>query len=180
MGELFSKAVKSLPKAELAQSFGEVAVKFLADGMLGKLARWLRMLGQDVIYSVQFSDNELLELTKAEERVLLTKDFELYKRAISRGLDSFYVEGETESARLAEVTKRYGLTLAVDMDKSHCPICNTKLAATPKDQLKDELEQNTYTHYDKFWKCPNCGQVYWQGAHWKKITNTLTLAQQET
>jgi len=61
------------------------------------------MMGQDVIYSVQFSDSELLKLAKAEERVLLTRDFELYKRAITRSLDSFYVEGKTESERLAEV-----------------------------------------------------------------------------
>ena len=99
-------------------------MKFLADGMLGKLARWLRMQGQDVTFSVRFSDKVLLDLTKVEERGLLTKDFVLYKRAISRGLDSFYVEGKTESNRLAEVSKRYGLTLSVDMAKSHCPICN--------------------------------------------------------
>ena len=155
-------------------------MKFLADGMLGKLARWLRMLGHDVIYSVQFSDNELLDLAKADGRVLLTKDFELYKHAISRGLDAFYVEGKTESSRLAEVAKRYRLMLEVDMDKSHCPICNTKLKAASKEQLKDELEKNTYTYYDKFWKCPNCGQVYWQGAHWKQINSTLTQAQQKS
>lgn len=52
-------------------------MKFLADGMLGKLTRWLRMLGQDVRYSVQFDDSELLVLAKKEERVLLTKDLEL-------------------------------------------------------------------------------------------------------
>ena len=78
-------------------------MKFVADAMLGKLARWLRIIGQDVIYSVQFSDSELLKLAKTEERVLLTRDFELYKRAITRSLDSFYVEGKTESERLAEV-----------------------------------------------------------------------------
>jgi uncharacterized protein len=154
-------------------------LKFLADGMLGKLARWLRMLGQDVIYSTELSDNELLDLAKVECRVLLTKDFELYKRAINRGLDSFYVEGKTEVERLAEVAKRYGVELVVDMDKSHCPICNTKLQAAPKEQLKDELEPNTYIYYDKFWKCPNCGQVYWQGAHWNQIDKTITQAQQK-
>lgn len=152
-------------------------MKFLADGMLGKLARWLRMLGQDVKYSVQFSDNELLELAKTDGRVLLTKDFELHKRAISRGLDSFYVEGKTESDRLAEVAKRYGLMLTVDMDKSLCPICNTKLQAASKEKLRDELEKNTYTYYDKFWKCPNCGQVYWLGAHWKHMNDVLIQAQ---
>ena len=66
-------------------------MKFLVDGMLGKLTRWLRMLGQDVLYSVQLGDSELLELAKKEDRILLTKDFELYKRATGRGLDTYYV-----------------------------------------------------------------------------------------
>ncbi len=154
-------------------------MKFLADAMLGKLTRWLRMLGKDVIYSIQLSDNELLGLAKAECIVLLTKDFELYKRAISRGIDSVYVEGKRESDQLAEVAQRYHVDLEVDMNKSRCPLCNTKLEAAPKEQLKDELQPNTYRYYDRFWRCPNCGQVYWQGAHWKQITNTLTQAQQK-
>ena len=126
-------------------------MKFLADGMLGKLTRWLRMLGQDVEYSVKLSDSELLELAKKENRVLLTKDLELYQRAIAKGIDALYLEGKTESERLAELAKRYGLTLTIDMEASHCPICNTKLQPSPKEQLKDELEVNTYTYYDKFW-----------------------------
>jgi uncharacterized protein len=151
-------------------------LKFLADGMLGKLARWLRILGNDVIYSVESDDSELLELAKKDERVLLTKDLELYKRAIGRGLDYYYVDGKTEPDRIAEVAKRYSLPLVIDMDKSHCPICNTKLAAASKEQLQSELEKNTFTYYSKFWKCSNCGQIYWQGAHWTQINNTLNQA----
>jgi uncharacterized protein with PIN domain len=145
--------------------------------MLGKLTRWLRMLGHDVTYNVQLNDNDLLELAKKENRVLLTKDLELYQRANAKGIDALYLEGKSESERLAEVAKRYSLTLEIDMEKSHCPVCNTKLKATPKEQLSGELEKNTFTYYDKFWKCPNCGQVYWQGAHWKQISSTLKEAQ---
>jgi len=152
-------------------------VKFLADSMLGKLARWLRMLGHDVTYNIQLNDNDLLELAKKENRALLTRDLELYKRAIARGLDAFYLEGSSESERLAKVSKRYNLSLEMDMEKSHCPLCNTKLQATPKEQLSLELEKNTFTYYDKFWKCPNCGQVYWQGTHWKQISSTINEAQ---
>jgi uncharacterized protein with PIN domain len=137
------------------------------------------MLGQDVVYSNKLSDNELLELAKAEGRVLLTRDFELYKRAVGRGLEGFYVECKRESDQIAEVTKRYGLAIEVDMDKSHCPLCNTKLQPANKEQLKDKLEPNTYRYYDRFWRCPNCGQVYWQGAHWKQITETLTKAKKQ-
>jgi hypothetical protein len=145
--------------------------------MLGKLTRWLRMLGQDVIYSAQLSDSGLLELAKNENRVLLSKDLELYQRAIAKDIDAFYLEGKSESERLAEIAKRYGLTLAIDMETSHCPVCNTKLKATPKEQLSGQVEKNTFTYYDKFWECPNCGQVYWQGAHWKQISSTLKETQ---
>ncbi len=153
-------------------------MKFLADGMLGKLTRWLRMLGHDVVYSVKLVDFELLDLAKKEKRVLLTKDLQLYQRATSRGIDAFFLEGNTEAERLTELAKRYGLSLSVDMEKSHCPVCNTKLEAKPKELLEGELEEGTFLHYDKFWKCPNCGQVYWQGAHWKQICNTLNQAQE--
>ncbi len=135
------------------------------------------MLGEDVVYSVKFSDAELLELSKKEERILLTRDLELYKRAINRGLEAFYVEERTESGLLAQVSQRYGIPLEIDMDRSHCPICNAPIQTTKKEDLQDKLEKNTYKHYDKFWQCPNCGQIYWQGAHWKQIQKTLTLAQ---
>jgi uncharacterized protein with PIN domain len=144
--------------------------------MLGKLARWLRMLGHDVIYSVQLSDFGLLEQAKKENRVLLTKDLELYQRAIAKDVDALYLEGKSEAERLAEVAKRYSLTLEIDMEKSHCPVCNTKLKATPKEQLSGEVEKNTFIYYDKFWKCPNCGQVYWQGAHKNAILSTILKA----
>ena len=154
-------------------------MKFLLDSMLGKLARWLRMLGHDVTYNVKLDDSALLELARKESRTLLTKDLELYQRAITKTIDAYYVKGKTESESLAELAKRYNLTLQINMEKSHCPICNTLLKESPKERLKDELEKNTFIYYNKFWKCPNCGQIYWQGAHWKQITNTLNQAQQE-
>ncbi len=153
-------------------------MKFLADAMLGKLSRWLRMLGQDVVYSTELTDDQLLSQAKTESRVLLTKDFELYQRAMSRGLEGFYLQGKSEAEHLAELSKRFGLPLDMDMDKSHCPRCNAKLQAATKDQIQGEVEANTFLYYNQFWKCPNCGHVYWQGAHWKQIQETLTRAKQ--
>ncbi len=154
-------------------------MKFLADGMLGKLARWLRMLGHEVEYSIKMGDNELLAVAKKENRVLLTRDFELYHRAVSRGIEVFYVDAKNETGRLAQLASRYSLELEIDMDKSYCPKCGTKLNPTAKTQIQNDVEANTFLHYDKFWKCPNCKQVYWQGAHWKKIIDTLKIAQQK-
>jgi uncharacterized protein with PIN domain len=151
-------------------------VKFIVDGMLGKLARWLRMLGQDVTYSTQFEDAELMAAAEKEGRVLLTRDSELSKRALSKGVEAFYVEGRTEAEKLAELADRFDIPLTIDMKRSRCPRCNGKILLTPKEQVADKVEKNTYTYYNEFWKCPNCGHVYWQGAHWKGIRATLEEA----
>lgn len=63
--------------------------------MLGKLTRWLRMLGQDVEYSNNMEDSELLVTAKREGRILLTRDFELYQRATGKNIEAFYLEGST-------------------------------------------------------------------------------------
>jgi len=148
-------------------------VKFLADGMLGKLTRWLRILGFDVKYSNILEDNELSAIAEEERRILLTKDLELYQRATAKGVKAFYVTGETGEARLSELAKQFGISLVIDMKKSLCPRCNTKLQFTHKEKLAGKVEENTYAHYSDFWRCPRCGQIYWQGSHWNNIYSTL-------
>jgi uncharacterized protein with PIN domain len=151
-------------------------VKFIADGMLGKLARWLRMLGQDVKYSNQSDDAELVAIAEKEQRVLLTRDLELYQHAVAKGIDAFYVEGRTEAEKLAKLAERFDFSLTIDLRRSRCPRCNTRIRLTPKETIAEKVEKNTLIHYDEFWKCPKCGQVYWQGAHWKGIQATLEEA----
>jgi len=151
-------------------------VKFIADGMLGKLTRWLRMLGQDVQYSNKLDDAELIAIAKKEHRILLTRDMELYQRAVAKGVEALYIEGQTEAAKLAELAKRFGIPLAIDLKLSRCPRCNTKIRPTPKEKLAGKVEKNTFIHYDEFWKCPKCGNIYWQGAHWSRIRATLEKA----
>jgi uncharacterized protein with PIN domain len=151
-------------------------VKFIADGMLGKLTRWLRMLGQDAKYSSQSEDAELIAAAEKENRVLLTRDLELYKRALAKGIDTFYVKGQTEAEKLAGLAVRFGFSLTVDLTLSRCPKCNTKIQSTPKKKLADKVEKNTFVYYAEFWTCPKCGSVYWQGAHWKGIRATLEEA----
>jgi uncharacterized protein len=154
-------------------------VNFVIDGMLGKLARWLRMMGHDANYSNVSNDAELLATAKAEKRVLLTRDFALYQQATAKSIEAYYVEGKTESERLANLAARFSIPLEIDLEKSRCPKCDAKLASVPKDEIAKDAEENTLAHYDTFWKCPNCGAVYWQGAHWTKIRSTLEEAKQK-
>lgn len=154
-------------------------MKFVVDGMLGKLARWLRMMGHNVKYSNSMDDSQLLALAKNEHRALLTRDFELHQRAIAKGFDAFYVEGGTEEERLAELARRYGIRLEIDMTVSRCPKCNATVKQTPKEKARGRVEESTFRCCNEFWECPRCHKVYWQGAHWTRIRETLKAAESQ-
>lgn len=154
-------------------------MNFIVDGMLGTLARWLRMMGHDIKYSTKLDDPQLLLIAKTENRVLLTRDLALYQQATAKGVEAYYVEGINEPERLSELAQRFNVVLSIDLEKSRCPKCNTKLSAVSKQEIVDKVEKNTLKHYDDFWLCPNCGHVYWQGAHWTKIRATLKEAEEK-
>jgi len=153
-------------------------MRFLVDGMLGGLARWLRILGQDVRYDASTKDNELLRIAHEENMVLLTRDDELYRRAIARKIPTALVLGETEEERVAQIASTFGVDLDVNMAETRCPECGSGLKETPKSDVADAVPQTSLRLYDRFWKCTkqNCGKVYWVGSHWNRIRRTLEEA----
>ena len=153
-------------------------LKFIADGMLGKLTRWLRMLGQDVKYSKSLDDKRLIKTAKAENRVLLTRDMKLYQLARKRGVDTALVEHVTEAEKLASLAERFNFKLEIDVTVSRCPKCNTPITPVSKEEIVGRIPEATSIYYEDFWECPGCGQPYWQGAHWKRIEKTLREARQ--
>lgn len=151
-------------------------MKFVTDGMLGKLTRWLRMLGQDVEYTGSMDDKKLIQKAKKEDRVLLTRDIELYKQAAAKGVEAFLIENPNQTANLASLAKRFKFKLEINVEVSRCPKCNGKIKVVPKADVADEIPPTTSSTYDEFWQCQNCGQVYWRGAHWKRIDEILDEA----
>ena len=151
-------------------------LRFIADGMLGKLARWLRMLGHDVHYYRDSEDKKLLEMAQSEKRVLLTRDLELYQRAKTQGAEAVFVEAGDGAGKLADLANRFGFRLEIDLSVSRCPKCNEMIRAVSKEVVLHQIPELTATYYDEFWKCLGCGQVYWRGAHWTKIEKTLEEA----
>ena len=151
-------------------------LRFIADGMLGKLARWLRMLGHNVEYANTMDDKQLLKLVEIQGRVLLTRDVQLYRRAKSKNLYVFFIEGEGEVERLANTSRAFNFNLEIIPDRSRCPKCNNRINPVEKSQIQGKINHTTITHYEKFWQCPKCEKIYWQGAHWRRITETLQEA----
>jgi uncharacterized protein with PIN domain len=156
-----------------------VILKFVTDGMLGKLTRWLRMLGHDVDYYRSLDDEKLIEISRSEMRILLTGDLNLYRQAITQGVEAFLVEAMDEAEKLAKLAKRFNFKLKIDLSVSRCPKCNATIRSISKETVVNQIPEATFTYYNDFWKCPGCGQVYWQGAHWKKIKKTLEEAKKK-
>jgi len=151
---------------------------FLLDGMLGKLTRWLRMIGYEATYLNDCEDSDLLSLAKRDSLTLLTSDQELFRTAIARGIECFLVQGRTEAERLAALSDRYNLDLHIDTRISRCPVCGSPLKEAARDDVKDLVPPATFKVYQTFWVCsnPECRKVYWQGSHWGKIEKTLDTA----
>jgi uncharacterized protein with PIN domain len=153
-------------------------MRFLVDGMLGGLARWLRILGYEVRYDASAKDNDLLTIADDESMVLLTRDDELYQRAIARTIPSALIVGETEEERLAQMASTFGVHLETNMAETKCPECGANLTEKSKSDVTDKVPKESLKLYNQFWKCTNqnCGKVYWVGSHWKQIRQTLEEA----
>lgn len=131
-------------------------------------------------YSDKLDDSQLIMIAKKEGRILLTKDLKLYQQATTKRLDALYLEGKTEEEKLAELAKRFKIKLEIHMATSRCPKCNARVKKIPKEKVADKVEKSTFAYYNEFWECPRCGQIYWQGAHWKRIRKTLETAKENT
>jgi hypothetical protein len=153
-------------------------MRFLLDGMLGKLARWLRMLGYESVYLNDSSDRDLLSIAKRDSLILLTSDEELYRTAATKGIKTSLVQGRTEPERLASLAEHYNLRLEIDTAISKCPLCGFPIREVSKDAVEASVPPTTFKVYRSFWLCtnPKCAKVYWQGSHWKKIEQTLESA----
>ena len=144
---------------------------FVADVMLGKLAKWLRLLGYDTLYFRESNDGDLARLARAEGRVLLTRDRELAKR---RALRALWIENERLEWQLREVFDRLGLT--TNGAFSRCPECNELLTPREPGQVQSKVPPYVFKTQTRFAECPRCGRVFWRGTHWAHMVATLRTA----
>jgi hypothetical protein len=148
--------------------------RFLLDGMLGSLTRWLRICGYDSEYSRDLSDDELIEAARGTGRILLTRDEDLARRANREGVEAKYLAGENDVERLRDLSRALGVELTPE--SSRCPKCNHELAKVEKEEVKGKVPEGTFEAFEEFWLCRGCGSVFWRGSHWPRITSTLMEA----
>ncbi len=134
--------------------------RFVADVMLGRLARWLRLLGCDVVYDRDGEDSALLAKALADKRVLLTADCELAQRAKSSG---YLVCAEGTEKQLREVVCRFEIEPKLYGDR--CAECNGLVTEVPRESVVGEVPKYTFLTHKKFFRCENCQRVFWEGSH---------------
>lgn len=147
------------PRRRLAES--EVP-RFLADAMLGRLARWLRLLGFDTEYAERLPDGDLVRRAIEEGRWILTRDRALPREWRVSGIHVLAAEDLLEQLR--DVVRSFGLSGRV-RPFSRCGECNALLVPARREQVAPDLPPRILATQRDFRRCPGCGRVYWRGSH---------------
>jgi uncharacterized protein with PIN domain len=149
-------------------------MKFVVDCMLGKLAKWLKILGFDAIFFSKIEDDALLEIARDEGRILLTRDTGLIERI--KNDRSLFIESENWRTQIEQVLDHFDLWKDVEPN-SRCIECNVLLKDLPREKAKNLVTPFVFENADTFALCPDCGRVFWRGTHLKdmetKIDNFL-------
>lgn len=143
-------------------------LRLLADGMLGKLAKWLRLLGYDTAYDNTASDPELAHRARAEGRVLLTRDRELSAR---RGLRTLLIQSEILEEQVREVQDALGPPPQPPL--SRCAVCNAVLETVSPTEISDRVPPYVLRSQNEFRRCSGCGRVYWPGSHFQGMCGQI-------
>jgi len=141
-------------------------VRFIADAMLGALARWMRVLGCDVEYSNAIEDAEVVERAVDEDRVILTRDFGLVKRRGARGR-YLLIESDHVAEQLRQVAAAFLLPTRPELLR--CIRCNTMLESARKESVRGHVPAYVYNTQSEFAVCPSCGRIYWPGTHRERM-----------
>jgi uncharacterized protein len=149
--------------------------KFAADRMLARIARWLRMLGADVIYDQSVDGATLLKRARDEGRILLTRD-----KRLKTASDALFLDSNHFREQLRIILARYPFDIRREAF-SRCSRCNTPLIAVDRDVVRHRVPPFVYASNEKFSECPSCAHLYWSGTHPSRIMREverldLTLA----
>jgi len=145
--------------------------RFIADAMLGKLAKWLRIMGCDVEYFSEIPDKELAKRACAEKRIILTRDTLLIRRRKVRG-NYFFVEGDSYKDQLRQVVQHFSIDPAARL-LTRCLICNALLNDIDRTQVEYRVPQYVYETQAVFRVCPLCSRIYWHATHKDAIVRQL-------
>ncbi len=154
---------------------GSVAdLKFIVDINVGKLAKWLRILGYDALFINPIEDGMLVEVARREGRVILTKDTHIAERRLvtSGQVRVALVEGDLLRDQLRFLAARLGLRGPFRLF-SRCLECNVPLVGVSRSDVAKLVPPYVYRTQTHYMACQRCGRIYWPGTHWQRMQATV-------
>ena len=150
--------------------------RFAAEKTLGRLTKWLRLLGFDTLYEFELSDKKFIE-TLENDRILLTRTRRIQKLFAFRKL--IFVESNHLTQQLEQIFRELDIAAAQIRPFSRCLQCNTSIVIVAKDSVWGRVPDYIFEIHDRFQKCPECDRIYWPGSHTRrsleKIRQVLDL-----
>ncbi|MBT4483234.1 MAG: Mut7-C ubiquitin/RNAse domain-containing protein [Candidatus Latescibacteria bacterium] len=144
--------------------------RFILDVHLGKLAKYLRMLGFDTLYDNDYDDSRIIELADEEKRTILTRDVGLLKNnTVTHG---YWIRALNSEEQLKEVISRFDLSSSIK-SFSRCTVCNGKMQCVAKESVMEQLKPKTRQYYNEFYQCSDCGKIYWKGSHYNRMKDFI-------
>ena len=147
--------------------------KFYTDSMLGKLTRFLRFFGYDTIYRREQTVKKMLEISKIEERIVLSQSRDIVRLCKKESIRVVKLPTSSIHEQLRILKKEIELLLPYPPKEMRCSICNGTLLLKNKEDLGDRIPPKTSQHYEDFWECKDCKKVYWVGSHWEDIKRII-------
>ena len=149
-------------------------IKFIVDNNVGKLAKWLRMMGYDTLSFNGSDDSHMVAIALAEGRVILTRDTQIMKRRVvtSGRLKVILIQGDEPGLQMRQVID----TLNLDCQFrpfTICLECNQSLLERSREEVKDLVPPYVLQTQNQYMECPACHRIYWRGTHWQAMTEKL-------
>jgi hypothetical protein len=140
------------------------------DSMLGTVAKKMRILGFDCIYSATIDDEDLILVAKKENRIVITKDRWLSNNAKKHDILVVEITTHTEEEHIIEIAKKMNWEkYEFNTDRARCPMCNGGLQIIEKSQVVDKIPPKVVQNVDEFWICDDCNHIYWKGTHIRNL-----------
>jgi uncharacterized protein with PIN domain len=145
-------------------------IRFLVDEMLGKLAKWLRILGYDTLYYLSIPDDELLNIAAQEQRLILTRDTRLIQRKLAKNY--LLILHDNWLKQLKQLQTELGLDIRGSL-LTRCCRCNQVLKPVESENVKAFVPEYVYQSQSSFRQCPLCQRIYWPATHVVNILKQL-------
>jgi uncharacterized protein with PIN domain len=144
--------------------------KFIVDANLGRLSRYLRMLGFDTLFNMNLNDTDIIHIADREKRIILTRDLGILKNGnVTRG---YFLRSQQPDQQLNEVLRKFNLS-GQFKPFSRCIACNGEITRIDKKEINGRIPAQVGVIFNEFFQCNVCGRIYWKGSHYHKMLEKI-------